>query len=521
MTRVTASLICEAFPELTGRQQPHHLSVFPGDTSHGAKAIELKRRIGVESMPWQVDAQLAIGSMTPAGKWTHPICCLLCTRQNGKSEILIDRCLYGLFKLGETILYTAQRWKTARDAWKRMMSLIKRRPWLRKHVVRQTCSQGEGIIELDTGALISFGTRSADAGRGLTVIDLIIYDEAYNLTEAEIAAMAFTQMASRNPQRIYASSAVNQDQHPNGQVLAAVRRRGLDGEPRLYFAEWMAPDDPSCCEACAAAGEMSRDDEATWEYANPSYGVIQTAEKILDIKADLSTEAGRKSFDVEALGRGDWPKWEEELAKVVDPDTWTDRLDQSPLLVGSRVIGVALAPDRLHWAVAAGQRTLDGRVHVEVGMWKAATHAEVLRFLSAVVSDSDPAAVVMDSRSLATSIVVKLAALGIDTELLNTPAMAEACGTVLDDIDAGVFSHSGQCELDVAASVVQKRELPQGDFVFVCDQESAPFVAMTLAHQGVLRFASKPVEKPAAPSTGLDSGAPVASEGLDLLSVAF
>jgi hypothetical protein len=129
----------------------------------------LKRRIGVESMPWQVDAQLAIGSTTPEGKWTHPTCCLLCVRQSGKSEILIDRCLYGLFKLGETILYTAQRWKTARDAWRRMVKLINRRKWLRDHVVRKTCSQGEGIIELDNGSLISFGTRSADAGRGLTV----------------------------------------------------------------------------------------------------------------------------------------------------------------------------------------------------------------------------------------------------------------------------------------------------------------------------------------------------------------
>ena len=119
---MTASLTSEAWPTLTGRQEPHHLSFTDGDTTHGEKAVLLKERIGVAVMPWQREAQLRICSTTPASRWTHPTACLLCTRQNGKSEIPIDRCIYGLFKLGETILYTAQRWKTARDAWKRTMA---------------------------------------------------------------------------------------------------------------------------------------------------------------------------------------------------------------------------------------------------------------------------------------------------------------------------------------------------------------------------------------------------------------
>ncbi|WP_191834073.1 MULTISPECIES: hypothetical protein [Tsukamurella] len=516
-----ASSISDLFPTLTGRQEPHHLSVTPGDTSMGDKAIELKRRVGVESMPWQRLSQQVIMSTTPAGRWTHPTVCLICTRQNGKSEILIDRCLYGLFKLDETILYTAQRWKTARDAWRRMMKLIKRRPWLRKHVVRQTCSQGEGVIELDTGALISFGTRSADAGRGLTVIDLIIYDEAYNLTDSEIAAMAFTQMAAVNPQRIYASSAVNQDQHPNGAVLAAVRRRGLAGEPRLGFLEWMAPDDPGCCAACAAAGEMDREDIATAMYANPSFGVIQTEEKLLDIKADLSTEAGRKSYDVEALGRGDWPDDELDKKPAIDPEEWGKRRDDAPEPVGSPVIGLVLAPDRRHWAIVAGQHTDAGRIHVELGSWRPMSHDDVVRYVSAVVTDWDPAAVVLDAKGLAKVIVPKLQAEGIEPELLNTPQVAGACGGFIDDVEDGVISHSGQPLLDTAARGLTLRDLPQGDFVFEATTEAAPIVAAMLAREGVLRFASKPKPAPASPAfqapRATDDGAP----GVDLLTVAF
>ncbi|AXH50465.1 terminase large subunit [Gordonia phage Ruthy] len=517
------STISEEFPTLTGRQDPHHLSVFAGDTSHGEKAIELKRRIGVSSMPWQRDAQYAICSMTPEGRWTHPTCCLICTRQNGKSEILIDRCLYGLFKLDETILYTAQRWKTVRDAWRRMMKLIKRRAWLRKHVVKATCSQGEGIIELDSGALIAFGTRSADAGRGLTVIDLIVYDEAYNLTESETSAMAFTQLAAQNPQRIYASSAVNQDQHPNGVVLSAVRKRGLSREPRLYFAEWMAPCDVECCEMCALAGVMDRDDLETLEYANPSFGVIQTEEKINDIKADLSTEAGRKAFDVEALGRGDWPEPDVERIHHIDMSRWGDLKDRTPEFVAPPVIGLSLAPDRRHWAVTAAQRTVDG-VHIEVGKWQAFTHAELLRFVAAVVTDWDPGAVMVDGRSLAKVIVPKLAEIGIEAEELNTPQMAAACGGVLDDIDDGTLTHSGQPELDLAADVVQLRDLPQGDFVFACDLESAPLVSAACAYAGALRH-SKPRTAPASPvsagAAAREDTSDQYSGDLDVLAAAF
>lgn len=520
--RKMASLICEAFPSLTGRQEPHHGSFTDGDTTHGEKAVLLKERIGVTVMPWQREAQLRICSTTPAGRWTHPICCLICTRQNGKSEILIDRCMYGLFKLGEKIIYTAQRWKTAREAWQRMMELIRRKPWLRRHVVRKTCSQGEGIIELDTGAVILFGTRSNDF-RGPTSVDLIVYDEAYNLTEGEIAALSFFTMAALNPQRIYASSAVNQEQHPNGAVLSAVRRRGMNGEPRLYFAEWMAPCDIECCEMCALAGVMDRDDVATWEYANPSYGVIQTDEKIRDLMVEMSTEAGRKSFDVEALGRGDWPADDTERPHIVDMSVWGSRVDRDPVFVGSPVIGVSLAPDRKTWAVGAAWRTEADRIHAEVGMWAAATHDEVLRFLSAVVAEWDPAAVVMDARSLAMVITSKLQAIGIDPELLNTPAMAGACGAVLDDIDSGVWSHSGQPELDLAVDVVQLRDLPQGDFVFnPRQQEAIPLIAVTLAHQGVIRFASR-VETPASPAFAAAPGptGPSARRDLDLLTVAF
>jgi hypothetical protein len=509
---MTASLICEDFPQLEGRQEPHNLSIFDGDVTHGMKSIELSRRAGVKSMPWQKASQHAILSMTPEGRWTHPDCCLIVPRQNGKSEILIQRCLYGLFKLGETIIYTAQRWKTARDAWKRTMQIIKSRAWLRNRVVRSTCSQGEGVIELESGESISFGTRSNDTGRGLTKVDLIIYDEAYNLTDGELSAMSFVQMAAENPQTIYASSAVNAEQHPNGAVLAAIRKRGLGFDEGLYFAEYMAPD------------EMDRESEETWKYANPSYGVVQTAEKILQIMKRLATAAGRKGFDVEALGRGDWPVEVEAASWSVIPElVWTDlKVDVRPELTGP----VAIAIDRSHggrrWAISAAQRTVDGRIHVEVGYFKTASNADAVSYLIAIIAAWDPCALVIDSKSPAKVLLPLLIAAGIEPIMGTASNMIAACQGLFDDATDSMLCHTNQPALTGALEGAAKRTLPGGDWAWaqLGDVVISPLVAATLARWALITFGalvSKTMNS--SPTTGADRKSDV--EEFDALSAAF
>lgn len=508
---MTASLICDDFPTLTGRQEPHHLSVLDGDVMHGEKAVELGRRVGSIAMPWQVEAQHAILSRTASGRWTHPTCCLIIPRQNGKSEVLIQRCLYGLFKLGETIIYTAQRWKTARDGWRRMMALIKGRPWLKRRVVRATCSQGEGIIELESGAVISFGTRSNDTGRGLTVVDLIVYDEAYNLTDGEISAMAFTQMAANNPQRIYASSAVNQDEHSNGLVLAAVRRRGLEKEAGLYFAEYMAPE------------EMPRDAEETWRYANPSFGVIQTAEKILDIMRNLSTPAGRKGFDVEALGRGDWPEPEDETQtwQIVAEDQWNGLVDVWPELVGT--VGIGLARIGTQWVIAGAQRTDDGRIHVEVAYLRIASNPDIVALLGRVDEAVEPCAIATDGRSPAVVLEPLMTNAGIELIKSSTNQAALMCSGFVDDADDGLICHTGQLVLEQALAAAEKRTLPRGDWVvdaFAGDPVVAPLLAVILARWALLTFEARAAGTAAQPVTD-GARAYDNHDAFDVFAVAF
>lgn len=489
---MTLSTLCDDFPTLTGRQEPHHLSVVPGDITHGEKAIELARRAGALSMPWQRSAQLSICATNTVDRWVHPTFCILCTRQNGKSEILVHRCLYGLFKLTETIIYTAQRWKTARDAWRRLLGLIKGRPWLRKHVRKATCSQGEGIIELDTGAVIFFGTRSNDTGRGLTDVDLLIYDEAYNLTDGEIAALAFTQMAATNPQRIYASSAVNQDQHPNGLVLAAIRARGIRKEPRLGFMEWWAPDGSCECPVCLGIIPMDRADEATWEYANPSYGVIMTAEKIADIMGNLQTEAGQKAFDVEALGRGDWPQDKLAIPAVISAKVWEDMADRDQKLVGPVAMAMSMTPlspgREQKLSIAVASHTADDRIHVEVGYHDVAAGA--VAAIKGIVARLQPCALVIDSTDPAMSLVADLLAADIEPETTSAAQKVQACGGFYQDAVAAKLVHTGDPLLADAVGAAGRREVKGGGWAWQ-GAGLSPLEAATLARWGLLTFGAR------------------------------
>ncbi|MGY4098054.1 hypothetical protein ACW2Q0_00575 [Nocardia sp. R16R-3T] len=520
---MTLSTICEAdldakfqeiieaeWPKLTGRQTPDALLYTAGDTTLGVKAAELGRRSAsrIRAMPWQSWSLEQILAKNPDGTWTHPECCLIIPRQAGKSTVLILRVLYGLFKLGEKIIFSAHQWETAKALWKRTWAIIKTTPWMAKRVESKTCSQGRGTIVLASGAEVVFTTRSAHAGRGLDEIDLEIYDEAYDLTEADMAALSPTKMAASDPQTIYTSSAVNQDQHTNGNVLAAVRRRGRDGaETGLFFAEWMT-----------ATGDRAAPE--TWRLANPSYGVIATEKKLAAEFRKFSTPAGRKSFDVEYLGRGDWPEDPEDAPAVIDPEVWSDMTNTAPSLRGQIAMALDRTPDRNCWIVAAAQATTDGRTHLEIGYYQAATHDEVVAYLLAVIAAWDPCALVIDRKSLAFAIVPKLIAAGIEPEVTGTPQMAAACGGFYDDAVASLLSHTGQKILTDSVEIAEKHELPGGDWVW--NHRASPLRAASLARWGLLSFGST-ISPPAAPSTGSSTAAypPRSSGELDVFAAAF
>lgn len=468
------------FPRLTGRQAPHHLSVFDGDDTHGFKAITLAGRISHQPvMPWQCGHLRAILRQTLDGTWTHSDVVLLCARQNGKSEILLLRCIYGLFKLGEKILYTVQRWDTGQELHTRMVAMINSRPWLRRHLAaKPTLSQGRGKIVLKSGAQMITSTRSADVGRGITKIDLLIYDEAYNLDSAASAAVDYAQMASEDPQTIYTSSAVNAEQHAKGYVLSDMRAAGLQRSPGLYLAEHMAPED------------MPTGAVATWEYANPSYGVIQTAAKVRKIFRKATTKGGLTSFGVEALGRGVWPVRSEDLPALISAETWADMGTGPVQLVGPIAVAVDMTPDRKTLAITASQWTTAGTVHLDLGYHGLYT-AQAVKYIVDLVTRMDPCALVIDRQSPAASMEADLIAAGIEPTMTDTGQLAKATGDFYDKALAALLHHTLDPDLIDAVEGAVKRDLPGGGWAWDrkgADNDISPVVASSLALWGLLTF---------------------------------
>ncbi|WP_349318873.1 hypothetical protein [Mycolicibacterium canariasense] len=524
------------WPRLTGRQEPENWHAFDGDETDGDVAANIAFAYGTRCMPWQWWSLRKICSRLEPDEdgyrlWTHPDCVLICPRQNGKSEIAILRILFGLFVLGETIIYSAQRWKTAEDIYDRLIEIIESSPELVARLQPRTGlpkgyskAKDRGDIELANGGKIRIGLRGADMGVGLTKIDLVIFDEAYKLTAAQKTGLTGAQMASNNPQTIYLSTppVYTHPKYANCGVLASMRRLGLKEAPELFFAEWMAPR-PALTgdrDADRRALAEARDNPESARLGNPSHGVIHRQRDLERERRAAVTPDEIELFDADFLGWGIYPPDDAERTKVIPIGKWRDMTEPAPVYVGDRVIAVHRTLDRETWAIAGGCRTASGKVHLEVGYLRRASLPQVAVFLAILIELWDPAAVIVDGRGPANVLVARMKDLGYDVFEANTPQMAKACGGFIDAAlaEPAEITHAGQPILEAALEVVQKRELPMKDFVFNDAEAGVPqWTAVVLAHWGVLMFAEEQGESasPAASSDVQDLDA------FDVLEAAF
>jgi hypothetical protein len=174
--------------------------------SSGFEAIELAASASLILDPWEQLALILGLGETAAGRWAAFQVALIVARQNGKGAVLEALGLYWLFGTGEMLIgHTAHEYKTAMEAFRRILSLIENTDWMRKLVKKIINTNGEEGIELLTGQRLRFLARSKGAGRGFTFRKLI-WDEAYALTEEQQEAQLPTMSAVPNPQVWLASS---------------------------------------------------------------------------------------------------------------------------------------------------------------------------------------------------------------------------------------------------------------------------------------------------------------------------
>lgn len=454
---------------LRGVQVPR-VSCWPSYVSSaGREALDLARSVGLWLDPWQAFVlEHGLGERAD-GKWSAFEVGLVVSRQNGKGAVLEARELAGLFLFGEQlILHSAHEFKTAQEAFRRVLGWIEGKDALRKRVKRVRTSHGEEGVELTNGARLRFVARSTGSGRGFSG-DCVILDEAYNLGGDAMAALLPTLSARQNPQLWYASSAGME----SSEQLLRVHERGVEGvSPRLAYFEWSA--DPG----------LPLDSKEAWAQANPALGIRIAEEFVESERAAL----GDWEFSRERLGY--WP--ESGGVHVIDPAVWAGLADADSQAVGSVVFAAAANPEHSRASIGVAGRRSDGDFHVEVIDCRDGSAWVPGRLAELVDRWGPPVGPLVDPAGPGGAWLTALAELRVVPELVTGREMAQACGAFYDGVtERGDVRHLNQPELNAALAGAKQRVM--GD-VWVWHRRDStvdvsPLEAGSLALHGAVKHA--------------------------------
>ncbi|MGV0868696.1 hypothetical protein [Corynebacterium kalidii] len=405
--------------------------------------------------------------------------------------------LAGIFLFGERLIYhTAHLMETALDAMGRLWDVVSESPDLMSWWSGEfdgepelMKSNGKEAIHFPNGASAVFRTRTKKTGRGRT-IDLLIFDECYDLPVEVFAAMNSTTAAVENAQKVFISSPVNRFEHMHGAIFSAKRWAGIDGEDGLLFKEWSMPDgaDPF--------------DEETWRVANPSLVPrgpgVQLGEIRSAAKSAAKSEELRNVFVVESLGTGNWyPRDGDELDRdhVIEVEAWARHHVSEPVVVGDSCVGVDVAPEGAGVAMVAALRTVSG-VHLSLNPLSVFDRDEVVRSAAKTVELNDPVAVVLDTKGAGSTLLDPLRKSGVEPEELKWGSVVAACELLLTMFNEGTVTHDGDPRWVEALEVAEFRQGTQQGRAFKhVTPAVSVLVAASFALWGLTEF-EIPVEAP-------------------------
>jgi hypothetical protein len=451
--------------------------------------------------PWQEFVlDKSLGEQA-SGKWAAFEVGLVAPRQNGKNSFLEARELAGLFLLGERlIIHSAHQFDTSVEQFRRLLELIEDTPEFDRRIHKISRAHGaEGITlrkDRRTGVQqrITFRTRTRGGGRGFSC-DCLILDEAMILPEATVGALLPTLSARPNPQVLYTGSAVDQEIHEDGVVLARVRERGLKEDPSLaYFDFSVDADNP------LEVSKATATDPEAWAQANPGLGIRITTEHIAREQRSMDP----RTFAVERLGVGDWPRTDGLAGVAIMPEAWAALVDVGSKALDPVVFAFDVTPDRSSGSIGASGWRSDGGFHVEVVEHRRHTGWMVDRIVE-LVEKHRPVGVICDATGPAASLLPDLNKAmkaqdgrrdllwGLhekELTLVSAREHAQACGVIYDAVDQRTLHHLGSPELNSAVAGAVKRVL--GDAWAWSRKDSSidisPLVAVTLALWGSQTF---------------------------------
>ena len=410
-----------------------------------------------------------------AGKWSAFESAVVEPRQNGKGVILevVDLADLFLFSAGQRdflSIHTAHEFKTAQEAFRRVLFWVENNDWLSRKVSRVRTSHGEEGIELLSGARLRFLARSGGSGRGFSA-DRLVYDEAYDLPEETVAASLPIMSARPNPSVVYTSSTPLPD--AKGAVLRRVMRRGR----READKDGDRPDpDPNLCYIEYSADlKADLDDPVAWAQANPGVAAGRLSlEFIAKERAALSEVA----FARERLGILD----DSAGAAVIAMDLWDDLADELSSPLDPVAFAVDVAPDQSFTTIAIAGDRADGLVHIEVVERRRGT-GWVADRLKDLQDKWSPASIVLDPVGQSAALLPALDEAGVVYDLFATKDVTAACAYWYSLVVERRLRHAPQAGLRAALEVARKRKVRENGWAWHRRDSTdiTPLVAVTNA----------------------------------------
>lgn len=441
--------------------------------SVGDDAIELARSCGIVLDEWQEWVVRAMLGLRADGLFAAKRVGLNIPRQNGKGVLLEVRELAGIFLLGERLInHSAHVQDTSSDHQRRLMEAMEE-GGLHSQLKAQggyMKKNGAESFNFLSGQQIRFRTRSKGAGRGFAG-DCVVFDEAMFLPDVAMNALVPTLSTKKNPQIVFAGSAVDQEVMEHGVVWAKVREDAIKGEDeQLAYFEWSAPyDSPD-----DVPGEL--DLERVLK-SNPALD-IRISREYVAMEHKALTPRG---FAVEREGVGDWPRTDGVEQTVLPVEAWQALEDPGSEVLDPVVFAFDVGPDRYAAVAVAGKRS-DGLWHVEIAAHRRGT-SWLPGWLVERSARHEPAEIVCDGYGPVASVLARVEDEDVVVRTITAAEHAQACGRLVDAIAERTLRHLGQEELLAAVKGAKPR--PLGDAFAWSRKNSSvdicPLVAATLA----------------------------------------
>lgn len=467
-------------PAMRGSQQPTRYVCPEYTDSLWEECHDLNALGGLELFEWQDVIMQGWLGRNRLGRWAASTCGGSVPRQNGKTlGLVVPRCNYGMVMLKEEVIYTSHLQKTSTETFEAIADFFDQKK-LRKYVKDIKTALGREQVILNNGARIKFLARTRNGGRGQHG-DLLIFDEALELSADSQASFLPAISASRNPQTIYISTPPTAAS--DGAVFRGLRESALSGESeRTAWFEWSVDE----------IGDVK--DKARWYAANPSLGTLIQ---------ESTVEAECEQMDADTFARerlGWWPK-KAKAETVIDQNEWDACKEDNPSKEGTVVYAVKFSADGSVGTMAACHKPDEGVPFVYVvesrsmsgGLsWFADTLAQ---------HHSKAAQIIIDGQSNAQALTERLLDARIPSKTIIRPNVSQivaANSMLANAVREKTVCHYGQPALDASATRTARRKIGNnGGWGFAStDEGDATLIeACALAYWGAMTTRRKPGRK--------------------------